>query len=264
MNKENKKNRLFFFDIDETLIMENIEPCFTKISELIKKAKINGDIFGLATSRPWETSLGIYRKLNLDGPGIFENGVYYKLNKDKEKLFVDDDFQVKIENFLGSLKNYLKPFKNITFIVSDEKKILKDKNYGSLIFISQSRMCSLSLYARKNGKINNEFLNDIYIFIKNNNDDFKIKKDEKFGKIYISHRSITKISTINFVLQKYYRDYEVFLISDNEDMDDYKNNINLCAVKNAHVDFKKRSCFIADKKGIDGVCELISRIIKFK
>lgn len=255
-------NILFLFDVDGTLIRENKETDYGPLADQIAAQKKKGALFGLATSRPWQSSRGIYERLKLNGPGVFENGTYYKLNKRSKRTVIGGEPDLLKKRVAALCKIYSTgEGRGVALKISDDKSLLLKERYGLLFLVSRSRKYGCSLYIRERGRKNRETLLNIHSFLKKNlGSKYLVRLESAQGKITIADAAVTKVSTVELLARIRFKGMKIVLISDNEQILPGPSRVTFCAVRHAVEEYKGHCQFIATEGGLAGVSEIIKTI----
>lgn len=255
-----KSNKIVFFDIDGTLIIDNEKNRLREIKKAIAGIKNQKIIFGINTNRPWTEAKKIYNTLSLTGPAICESGSYYLLDSNHlEKYMPKSDGHLR-DRVVSYLKN------NSTFccykiMIGKNKDILSKRQIANLIFITSNRRYTASIYVRKSGNTIIRTTRQIFNLLKSEFPELRVEILPKNGKIIISSKEVDKISTLSFIIEKYFKSYDVFMISDEEDVKNKYSNINFCGLKESNKTYKDNCRYVSDRRGIDGVLEIINNYL---
>lgn len=251
--------RIIFFDVDDTLVGPGLGK-LSKLKKEIIRCQKNGDVFGLNTNRPWTESEGAYSSLGLNGPIICEGGSYFKLSaqaKAKNLPFAEKRLKNKIIKFI--IKKYGK--RKTSVVVSDDKRILFDKNIYQLVFITASRQFSASIYARKFGHNNRRLLASLTGEIKRYFPDYVVSLSTINNKITIDNPRINKFAAMSHLAKKYFIGYRIFMISNNENIATSWPNTSFCATMNGSQHYKNKCLYVAEKSGEEGLIQIINNCL---
>jgi hydroxymethylpyrimidine pyrophosphatase-like HAD family hydrolase len=266
-----KNKFLIFFDIDGTLLVRQKPLDFKILRKLINFWKNKGIIFGINTNRPWSESARIYRVLQLNGPVIVENGSVYKMNAHSKQIKSNPRLiAIRIE-ISRILKRFAAENKKLgwVFKTGSKKNILKNKKIRKLIFMTNNRKYTASIYVRRRGVTDTRLLKKIYWFI--------VKELKKLfpqrikiktitgGKIIVFNANTERIKTMLQLRNSFYPRYNTLLISDAEDITKTSiKKISFGAVKNSRKDYKDLSHYKATKSGVAGLEQIIRGFINKK
>ncbi len=262
---------LIFFDIDGTLVVRGKPVNFRILRNSINQWKKEGVVFGINTSRPWSESARIHKLLHLNGPVIVENGSMYKTGANS-KLTKAVPRLIAVRAETGRvLKKFVSANKKTgwTLRVGNDKKILNNKKVLALIFMTNNRKYTASVYVRRKGAINAKLLDEVCSAITGGLRHFSLRKVKikktAGGKIIIANTAGGKIATMLKLRDLLYRRHNTLLISDDENVT--KNpikNMAFAAVKNVKSEYKERCWFAVNKSGAEGLKQIIKKFIKEK
>ena len=272
---ENKiKYKLFFCDLDHTLLVDNHIPEFNL--KAIKKAKEKGIKFIICTGRPYNLMNYLLKELNTENSEneytICNSGSTIYENKNRKLIY----FKGIDEDIINILFEYGKKFKDIVIIFDsfdipyfyNEEKVDKEQLKGfkykiikSLDEIKNIKVIRLLFFSK-----NSDYLLNIKNEIGN------IKNLE--GKItyFMSGKNIIEINSFGVCKGEALRWLSNYLNVDLKETiaigDDYNDESMLkmvglgCCVKSAHEDIKKVSKYFCQKDYFEGsVKEVIDKFI---
>lgn len=264
---------LFFLDIDGTLILENQKPNTDKLQKFIKKLKNNQKVlFGLNSNRSIEDLTPIYKKFNLNGPLIVENGIYFKKGlKDKEIFLLNSPPFLLPKIIREKIRSFCKASTEpIHFEITNTVKALKKlrKNRGKVILMNKFRKYTASLHTFNNGQRDYQLAKEIKEYLENDNALKKLKLEinisEVFSNVLIQTMLINKGKALS-KLRQFYPGYRFIMIGDDENDLTVINNVDVvAAVNNATKKFKKQADIIAKQSYTKGVLEIIKYFLKYE
>jgi|GEM_PF-2036639 len=259
LSTKKRAKRLFFFDLDDTLIDPKNKKLSRLKTEIVKYQKL-GDVLGINTNRPWPESKDIYSSLELNGPIICEGGSYFKLNFGaKEKIM--PSAEKKLKNKIIEFINWKYGRNKTNIIVSNNKKILLDKNIDSLVFITANRQFSASIYARKSGCNNRHLLLSLARDIKCRFPGYAVNLSIDKSKITIDNPRVNKFAAMSYLMKRYFADYKIFMVSNNENIIGNWPNITFCATMNGSASYKNKCLYSATKAGEDGLIQILNNCL---
>lgn len=256
-------DKLVFFDIDGTLVQDNVVADLAFLVKNIASLKNKGLIFGINTNRPWESVRRVYGALKLNGPIILENGASYRKSPYAGAIVGNErarDLNKKVISFFKH--NLVELFPGAKLMIGDDKSVLRLG--GPLILISKNRRFTASIYLAVGGdsdrgrlafiagRLRREFPAGKY---------FTVQYLPRQNKIIVGNDWRDRIDIMRLVRDRYYPYCKIFMISDNENVP-LPRDMFFYATKNALGAYKKRARYSAVASGGCGIVEIIKKIEK--
>lgn len=264
------KKLLIFLDIDGTLIQKNLRPNSAVLPKIIKRLSERGFLFGLNSNRALEDVLPVYKKFDLNGPLVLENGTYFKKDLGSKEQFLISNPKNISKITATAIKSFADFYRlDATVKIADTVKIIKQnerlKKIPQGIFANKFRKYSSSVHLFKYGERDLETAKKMSGFLRKYFKQHKLELDvevPRYSDNIVFWPSKCDKGTALKKLKKYYSDYAFSMIGD--DLADLKTLGQLkyfFAVGNAQPEVKKKADFVSKKTYTQGVVEILNKFL---
>jgi len=266
-----RKRNLILLDIDGTIVDERHRTNFD-ISQGIQDSRALGFSVGFNSNRALEDMTSLYKRLDLNGPLIIENGIYCKKALDSPNVTLFKDAKVLQRYLAGLLKNFVgdSNVNDIGVYVLDTTKYignLKHKVPGDQtnILLNKYRKYTGSVHIYKNGKPDTRLALQLYDYLGSNIDDnLLVTKPNNAANITIQPRGSSKAMGIKYLRETFPNEHEhVFMIGDStSDAETIPFVDGFYAVGNSNREVKRKAAFVSEEPYTKGVGEILQFIVR--
>lgn len=263
------KKILVLLDIDGTLMDENYNITSDKIYSLIEICKKKGAVFCLNSNRAMEDLIPIYKKFNLNGFIIGENGSFVFYPENEELInFAKSEEYLRLKKILPEFLENL--FDNSKFSFEDTVKVVETGKVSfsenTLFLANKFRKYTFSIHVKDNnqGILNNNIklsrlvAEKIKELILKEKLSFEVAISDSFANILIFPNYCNKGSTFSKILAERYGKITSIMIGDDYSDEPLMNVVNLIyAVGNAQENLKKKADYVSAQDYTKGVEDIL-------
>jgi hypothetical protein len=248
------RKKAIFFDIDGTLPLRSLAVVKKNVARAMKR----GVVFGINTNRPLTEAEKIHRILNLNGPIIAEDGAEYRSAPGRAIITMPGvrPINEKVVDFLsrdGKKNGYIVK-------IAKNKRIFRAAK-GRMVVITPHRKFTSSIYVKtglESGGISIARVRKKILDFLTGEGICAYAKYHGKEKLVVGNAVQNRISTLEYIAKKHLSLYDVFMISDYEEVIAVeKSDIVFASVKNAEQRYGKKCTFHAPYRGTRGIIFLI-------
>lgn len=261
---------IVMLDIDGTLVDPAYKVNSQKMLEIVKGCEDRGAIFSLNSNRALEDLLPLYEKFGLNGFIIGENGAFSLVPGERQKTYAREEAIKRLANKLPKI--LLIKFPSSELLFEDTVKFLQNPKRADtkrLFVANKFRKFTMSIFA---GRIENgKFVKDLEIVdavadlirkeIAESNLDLEVIVSVVFGNVLINQRCCSKSSTLDKIMKERYRDYELVMISDDENDAMIGSVDKFYTVANAKSEIKEKADYASEYEYAKGVADILQNKI---
>jgi hydroxymethylpyrimidine pyrophosphatase-like HAD family hydrolase len=238
-----------------------------RLPSLINHLSKDGFLFGLNSNRSLEDVSPIYKKFNLNGPIILENGVYFIFKR--KKIFLLAKPKIITPRFIeGILVAFIKKENlNATIKIHDSVKALTSSITAAtplLFLVNKYRKFTGSIHILRYGKRDRILAQKLTEFIgkefRQSKLDFTVTCPETFGNVIFYPKKSSKRMALQKI-KAYYPRYHFYMIGD--EMNDFKAIHKIgtfLTTGNATPRVKTMAFYVAKNTYTKGLVEILNRL----
>lgn len=257
--------KIFFLDIDGTLIGLDQNPNTSALTPLIRKLSKRGVLFGLNSNRALPDVLPIIKKFHLTGPFVLENGAYILSRVGRKKIITENlpknIIKISKSAIISAINN---KFPTAKLLYVDTVKLIKKNKWpkGLCFYANKNRCYSASIHNRMNGKPDRKIARKLASELNN-----QLKGSGLFARanthgetVTIEANNINKGVGVNRIRDLYPKSNIIAIGDDVGDLELRHNVDKLYAVGNAIPKLKKVAVGVAKEHLTRGVVEILEKL----